>query len=290
MNKIGLHFGYWIKDWNTEFKGAIDRAVNIGLDILEVAPGPFFDMTTTQRAAIRDYATNRNIELTFSVGLGADYDLADADETVRKNGIKYSIDTMKLVGEMGGKIYSGINYSAWNKKIDFGIENKEPYFERAAASLKEIMNVAESFDIQYCMEVVNRFEQYLLNTAEEGVKLVQMVDHPNAKILLDTFHMNIEEDSFVEAIKTTGDYLGHVHVGEANRRPPCEGRMPWDDITGALKEIGYTKGIVMEPFIKMGGEVGRDIRVWRDISQGATDLEMDQKIKDSVAFIKAKMV
>jgi D-psicose/D-tagatose/L-ribulose 3-epimerase len=289
MNKIGIHFGYWNRNWDTDFISCINRAAKVGLDILEVAPGPFLIMSKEKRKEIKEAAKSQGIELTYSVGLGHEYDLASENVAIRQNGIKHTKEIMRLMGEMESTIYSGINYSAWNKSFNYGIEDKEAYFERAALSLKEIMVVAEEYNINYCLEVVNRFEQYLLNTAVEGVKLVEMVDSPNIKILLDTFHMNIEENSFEEAIRTASKYLGHVHIGEANRRLPCEGRMPWDSIICTLKEIGYKNALVMEPFIKMGGEVGRDIKVWRDLSNGANECRMDELVRESIAFIKNKI-
>ena len=79
-------------------------------------------------------------------------------------------------------------------------------------------------------------------------------------------------------------------MGESNRRPPCEnGKMPWNEITDALKEIDYQGAIVMEPFIKMGGEVGRDIKVWRDISEGASESEMEQLLADAAMMLRKKM-
>jgi D-psicose/D-tagatose/L-ribulose 3-epimerase len=68
--------------------------------------------------------------------------------------------------------------------------------------------------------VVNRFEQYLLNTAEEGVAFIKRVGSPNLKLLLDTFYMNIEEDNISKALTLTGDQLGHFHIGETNRKTP----------------------------------------------------------------------
>ena len=99
--------------------------------------------------------------------------------------------------------------------------------------------------------------------------------------------MNIEEDSFTEAIKLAGDKLGHVHVGEANRRCPfAGGRMPWKEIGDALNEIGYTGDVVMEPFVRMDGEVGRDIRIWHDLSNGCSDAKLDEDAAASVKFLR----
>jgi len=290
MNKIGVHFGYFNRDWNTDFIKRIEQVKRIGLDILEVAPAPLLALTKAQRDEIAAAAKANEIELTFSVGLSADQDLASEDANIRKNGIKFTTDTFKIMKEMGGKIYSGVDIAAWNKTFSEGITDKSEAWERSVASVKEIMKSAEDAGITFAVEVVNRYESSLVNTAEEAVKYVDEVDSKNCKILLDTYHMNIEENSFADAIRLVGGRLGHFHVGESNRRPPCaNGRMPWDEIAGALKEINYKGAIVMEPFIKMGGEVGRDIKVWRDISKGASEEDMEKLLADAADMLRNKM-
>lgn len=290
MNKIGVHFGYFNRNWNTDFVKQIDVIKRIGLDIMEVAPAPLLALTKIQRDEIAAAAKANNIELTFSVGLGLDQDLASEDETIRKNGIKFTTDAFKVMSEMGAKMYSGVDIAAWNKTFTKGIIDKSAAWERSILAVKEIMKSAEDMGITFAVEVVNRYESSLVNTAEEAIKYVDEVDSPNCKILLDTYHMNIEEDSFAGAIRSVGSRLGHFHVGECNRKPPNEqGKMPWDEITGALKEINYQGAIVMEPFIKMGGEVGRDIKIWRDISKNASESEMEQLLKNAASMLRTKM-
>ena len=290
MNKIGVHFGYFNRDWNTDFVKQIETIKRIGLDILEVAPAPLLALTRQQRDEIAAAAKANEIDLTFSVGLGLDQDLASEDENIRKNGIKFTTDTFKIMSEMGGKMYSGVDIAAWNKTFTEGVTDKSAAWERSISAVKEIMKSAEDRGITFAVEVVNRYESSLVNTAEEAIKYVDEVGSPNCKILLDTYHMNIEEDSFADAIRSVGSRLGHFHVGESNRRPPCaQGKMPWDEITGALKEINYQGAIVMEPFIKMGGEVGRDVKVWRDISKGASEAEMEKLLADAASMLRTKM-
>lgn len=140
--------------------------------------------------------------------------------------------------------------------------------------------------MDYCLEVLNRFEGYLLNTCAECRQFVEEVDVPAVKIMLDTFHMNIEEDSMTEAILLAGDRLGHFHVGENNRRLPGKGNLPWYQIGSALRAIGYDKNVVMEPFVKSGGKVGSDIKIWRDLSMGAATEQLDRDAAASVAFLR----
>ena len=117
---------------------------------------------------------------------------------------------------------------------------------------------------------------------------VNEVGSEYVKLLLDTFHMNIEEDSLTEAIRKAGGLLGHIHIGEANRRPPsAQGRIPWKNIGQALKDVGYDQYVVMEPFERMGGQVGKDISIWRDLSHGATEKDLDVTAAQSVEYIRS---
>jgi D-psicose/D-tagatose/L-ribulose 3-epimerase len=79
-------------------------------------------------------------------------------------------------------------------------------------------------------------------------------------LLLDTFHMNIEEDFIGDSIRSAAGYIGHFHIGETNRKTPGLGHMPWTEIADALADIEYSGRVVMEPFVRMGGSVGRDIK------------------------------
>jgi D-psicose/D-tagatose/L-ribulose 3-epimerase len=149
-----------------------------------------------------------------------------------------------------------------------------------------LSKTAESLGIDLCLEVVNRFETFILNTSEEAVRYCNDVGSKRVKILLDTFHMNIEEDNIGDAIRLAGSYIGHLHVGEGNRKVPGKGHLPWGEIGKALRDIHYKNGVVMEPFVLEGGQVGRDIKVWRDLSSNASPERMDKDIKESLEFLK----
>jgi D-psicose/D-tagatose/L-ribulose 3-epimerase len=136
------------------------------------------------------------------------------------------------------------------------------------------------------VEVINRFEQFLINTAAEAVAYVDEVGSPACRILLDTFHMNIEEDSIGGAIRLAGPRLAQLHLGETNRKPPGMGRMPWPEIKGALDGIGFQGSLVMEPFVVPGGQVGRDIGVWREVVERP---DLDALARASAAFVRAHL-
>ena len=283
MNKIGIYYAYWTHDWDADFHPFIDKVAELGFDVLEVNPGTIAHLTSEERQSLKAHADDKNIILSHCIGLSHKYDIASEDEAIRENGIAYLEKIAEAIGEMGGGNLSGIIYSSWPATMPEGETDKRPYVERSVASMKKAIKAAEDNNVIFNMEVVNRFEQFLMNTCDEAIAYVEAVDSPNAKILLDTFHMNIEEDFIGEAIQKAGDKLGHLHIGENNRMPPGYGHIPWTEVGAALRKINYQGYVVMEPFLMSGGEVGRDIKVFRDMSVG---LELDDEARKALMFIR----
>ncbi len=290
MNKIGIYFAYWTESWTGDYKYFVDKVARLGFDVLEVQPDQLLNMSRTELESLHKMANDRGLELTYCIGFPQDKDLASESASVRRAGMDYAIKILDIIHFMDGKIFGGINYSAWPAAFPSHLIDKRPYLERSIACIREISKVAEDYGITYCLEIVNRFEHFLLNTAEEGVAYVDAVDSPNVKLLLDAFHMNIEEDSVGAAITSVGNRLGHFHIGETNRKTPGQGHMPWDEMAQALKKINYQGRVVMEPFVKPGGEVGESIRVWRDLSGGADEAQLDLNASQALAFMRNKLV
>jgi D-psicose/D-tagatose/L-ribulose 3-epimerase len=286
MNKVGIYFAFWTREWDADYDFYIDKVASLGFDVLEVCTSCLLNMPQYALNRLREQAQERNIELTFCVGFPPEYDMSSADPAIRMNAVANAQSTLKVIGKLGGKVFGGINYSCWPATLQEGITDKRPWIDRSVQSMKEVIKVAQDFGIDYCFEVVNRFEQFLLNTAEEAISFVNQIDNLHAKILLDTFHMNIEEDSISKAIVTAGSKLGHLHIGENNRKTPGLGHIPWQELMVSLQSINYSGHIVMEPFIKMGGSVGRDIKVWHDLSGGADEEAMDHAAQAALIFIR----
>jgi D-psicose/D-tagatose/L-ribulose 3-epimerase len=241
-------------------------------------------MNDAERDALKSAIADIGLSLTYSIGMTADMDLVSEDTATRRKGIAFLQQVARAMKHMGGTVLAGINYSSWPRKL-LPDEDKQTLTDRAIEGVREAIKAAEDNDVIFCVEVVNRFEQFIMNTAAEGIAFAERVGSPNCKILLDTFHMNIEEDSLRGSIVEAGKWLGHFHLGETNRRPPGRGRIPWSEIFGALREINYQGAVVMEPFLLPGGEVGRDISVYRDLL-GSADL--DEEAARSVQFVRSE--
>jgi D-psicose/D-tagatose/L-ribulose 3-epimerase len=263
--KVGIYYAYWTRDWDTDFVPYLRKAKSLGFDVLEVNAGTIASMSVDGRKRLKEASRETGVSMSCCIGLPASFDLASASLGVRKAGIAYLGRISDAMTDCGIEKLTGIIYSCWPGTLEGREGTKEQAHTWSISSMKEAIKKAEDHRQFYNVEVVNRFEQFLLNTAEEAVAYVEGVGSSQLKILLDTYHMNIEEDSFEGAIRTAGKYLGHFHIGENNRKPPGRGHIPWGEIGSALKSINFTGWVVMEPFLMPGGEVGRDIKVNREL-------------------------
>lgn len=283
MNRLGIFMNFWEKNWDADHIKYVNKAADIGFDILEFQAQPLLEMSEARMRAIKKAADDRGIELTYSLGLNPAYDVSSADEKIRLGGIDYLKRIVEKVAFMGGKIISGVSYQGWGAGPGIG-DTKEAQVERSVASMKEIVKTAEDYGVIYCVEAVNRFEAAVINTAQEALDYVKRVDSRNIGVLLDTYHMNIEETNIGDAIRLAGDRLTSFHTGENNRLAPGRGHLDWDEIFQALADIHYGGRIISEPFVMQGGEVGRDIKVWRDLVLEPSEETIDGEAKFLLEF------
>jgi len=131
------------------------------------------------------------------------------------------------------------------------------------------------------VEYLNRFEMYLINCAADAAALVREVDHPNCRLMYDTFHAHIEEKDPRAALQDCRDVLVHVHASENDRGTPGTGQVAWDETFAALKEIGYDGWIVIEAFGDALPDLAAATKIWRRMFESE-----EQLARDGGAFIR----
>lgn len=281
--KFGIYFAFWEQEWKVSYEKYIKKIADLGFDILEISYAPIPNLSDEEMFRLRDMAKDHGLILTAGYGPTAEQNLSSPDPNIVKNAKAFFIEMMKRLEKMEIRSIGGGLNSYW--PVDFSKPiNRARDWEIGVQNVREIAKVAQDCGIDFCLECLNRYEGYLLNTAAEGVAFCHEVGLPNVKLLLDTFHMNIEEDSFYDAITTAGPLLRRLHTGEANRKVPGKGRLPWREIGDALEKINFTGDVVMEPFVKEGGTVGSEIKVWRDLSNHADEAQLDEDARNSLAF------
>jgi D-psicose/D-tagatose/L-ribulose 3-epimerase len=287
--KFGTYFAYWNQDWEADYIEYCQKVADLGFDVLEVSGAGIAAMDNAQLDALKKAAEDAGILLSGCFGLAKEYDVASEDEKTRQNGLAFMKMLIEKLDRANIRSLAGIIYSYWPYDYNMPV-HKEKAREISIKSMRELGDFAKEHNVVLSMEAVNRFEHFLINDAAEAIQFAKDIGKENVKVLLDTFHMNIEEDNMADAIRAAGPYLGHFHIGECNRKVPGKGHMPWDEISKALRDVDYQGYVVMEPFVRTGGTVGQDIKVWRDLSGNADEAKLDEDIRQALQFVKSKFL
>ena len=259
--KLGVHAYAWTSEWNNSQLGLIERCSRLGLDLIEI---PLMRLDLCDPDAIRAECERLDLAVCTSTVLNSQTDLTSEYSDVRKAGVEYLKACVEATAAMGGNTFSGVIYSEIGKKSDERPGTAE--WKNSAAGLREVCRYAQEYDVTVGIEPVNRYETYLVNTCEQALELIVMIDEPNAAVHLDTYHMNIEEKDFYEATRLAGNRLCHYHLCENDRGVPGTGLVDWDGIFRALGEMKYSGNAALESFVEVSDNMREATCVWRDLA------------------------
>ena len=188
--KYGIYFAYWEKQWAADYKKYIEKVRNLGFDILEISCAALKDISTAEMDDLKSEAKAQGVILTAGYGPSASENLASADEAVTKYAIGFYTDLLKKLEYLDIHTIGGGIYSYWPVDYSRPID-KAGDWERSVRNVRTVAKIAGECGVDYCLEVLNRFEGYLLNTSREAVQFVGGggVSAPEGK--LGTFPMNI---------------------------------------------------------------------------------------------------
>ncbi|HEY6588558.1 MAG TPA: sugar phosphate isomerase/epimerase [Nitrososphaeraceae archaeon] len=168
-----------------------------------------------------------------------------------KNYIK---ECVKLCNFFGGSIFNICLLSDYDPKIDRNhemISNKEKMklLKRSIGVLSELTNFSKDFGVSLLIEPLNRYSTpFCCNTAD-AIFILSKLNNDYFSMLLDTYHMNIEEKDFSDSINKSKLFLKHIHFADNNRRMPGLGHINFNSILKTLKKIQYTNYIGLEPML-----------------------------------------
>jgi D-psicose/D-tagatose/L-ribulose 3-epimerase len=269
--KYSLHAFGWTPIWSNDYLYLIDHAKELGFDALEI---PVMVVSTIDAAATKERAAAAGIEILCSCVCPAQADPTGDDEETRNNAHEYLKERIRLASEIGSSVLSGIIYSTPGRRV----MPAEAHWERAATVLREAARFARDLGVTLGIETVNRYESFLINTADQALRLREMIGEPNVGVHLDSFHLNIEEESLYEATAKAAPYLCHFHLCESHRGEVGTGLVNFDDIFQALAEAGYSGMVGLEIF---GALLAQATCMWRGAPQS-----MDEVVARSLAHLR----
>jgi D-psicose/D-tagatose/L-ribulose 3-epimerase len=262
--KYGVHAGLWMARWTDEIAPILRTVADLGFDGVEIS---LLGMTDDKAAALSRLIRDHGLGVTCSDGLSRAADITSEDADIRAAGLAHLRWAIRTVAALGGAGLAGVVYAPW------GVFDHARKARRRALSAEMLAKVdvdLRDHGVRLGIEAINRFETDLVNTAHEAVTLAEATGSPQIGVLLDSFHLNIEEKDVIAAIALAGPRLFHFHVSDNDRGVPGSGHVPWDGVREGLRAIGYDDWIVAEMFVKAGTPAGADLNIWRDIEPDAT--------------------
>ena len=273
--KFGIHAGLWMAEWTDDPVPLFAKASRIGFDGVEIS---LLGVGPEKAARLRAAAADHGLELTCSTGLSPDADPSSADPGVQQRAIETLSRAIEVTAEMGSSSLAGVVAAAWGV---FDPAHKAERARRSAATLHALQDTLAQHGVTLGIEAVNRFETDLTSTAAEACAIARESAAANIGVLLDSFHMNIEEKHPPSAIRAAGKTLVHYHVSDNDRGVPGSGRYDFAADAKALRDIGYDGWIVAEMFVRAGWPSSRDLNIWRDIEPDA-----DRAAAEALAYMR----
>lgn len=282
MNKLGVHALVWVGGWSeAECDQAIRSTAELGYDFIEIPLlNPFGFPVESTRARLDE----AGLGATASLGLSASTDISSEDPAIVARGEDLLNTAVSVARDLGATHFCGVIYSALQKYMapptERGVDN-------VVAVLHRVAEKAAAAQITVGVEVVNRYETNVVNTAAEVVPLIERIGAPNVCAHLDTYHMNIEDGFVGQAIEECGRHLGYFHVGESHRGYLGTGTVDFTAVFRSLARIGYDGPIAFESFSSavVDPVLSNMLGVWRNLWTDGYDLARHAK-----AYVEAQQL
>ena len=270
--QFGASTFIWVSPFSNRTLELMDRAKAMGFDILEIC---IEDPDTIDVAAIRAKAAETGIGVTICGAFGPSRNVSSEDAAVRGEGLDYLKRCIDFAEGLGSPSVCGPMYSAVGVTQLLDKPARQAQWDRAAGSLRLAAAYANERGIKLAIEPLNRFETDLVNTVDQGLRLVDDIAAPNVGLLIDTFHMNIEEKDIPAAISRAAGRIVEFHACSNDRGTPGEDHQPWPRIVEALKAADFNGPIVIEAFTPEIREIAKAVSIWRPLARSQDALATD---------------
>jgi len=271
--RFGVNTWVWVSPLtNADVMRLVPHVAAMGFDWIEF-PIEFHNGFDYARAGM--LAREHGLGISVAAVISPDRDLTHPDEAIRVNGAAYVRHCIDAAHTMGASNLIGPLYSAVGRTWQMTTAERERITSILVDQLYHLASYAGERGVTLAIEPLNRFETSFINLASQAAAIVDRVAHPSCQIMLDTFHMNIEETSLRDAIRSAGSRLCHVHASENDRGTPGAGHIPWQEVAAGLRDIGYNGAVVIESFTNSVKTIARAAAVWRPLASSQDALAQD---------------
>ncbi|MCT7376969.1 sugar phosphate isomerase/epimerase family protein [Chelativorans salis] len=283
-NPVGLISMQIARPFTEDYFPWLSRLKELGYDFIELlVPEPGDVELGNLRRALDD----AGLDVVLAARVNMERNLTSSDANCRRQGKDYLTYAIECAHELSARIVGGPLYG---NPLVFAGRAPQPVDEdlRSAREnwciegLKTIAPLATQAGVRLAVEPLNRFETDILCTTRQAIALIDLVDEPSVRLMLDTFHMHMEDASIPEAILEAGTRIAHFQANENHRGFLGTGATDWIAVVRALHAVGYDGPISLEPFRRNDDRIAVPIAQWRPPHEDETE-----RLSASLAFLKS---
>lgn len=266
--KFGASTWLWTSPFTSDQIELLEKIASMGFDFVEL---PVEDPDDISVEKLAPALKRLGLEPVICTAVTGERDLSAEDPEARQRGLHYFESCLRLAQGLGASCVVGPLYAPVGKARQETEALRVAEWERSRASLAQLAETASQCGVRLGLEPLNRFETDMVNTVEDALRMVEAVDSRHLGIALDTFHMNIEETDFRQAVEQAGDRLIHVQVSDSHRGVPGEGNSDWAGLRQGLKAIDYKGKIGIESFSPDASSLAAAVCIWRRFAETQDD-------------------
>jgi D-psicose/D-tagatose/L-ribulose 3-epimerase len=272
VNTLGVHTFAVATEWRNDVMAEVlPRLRELGVGLVEI---PLLRPDELDAEGAAALARRHGIELVCSLGLPRRLDVVSRPDEA----LAFLAGALEVTAKAGASSLSGVPYGT------LGYTSGKPRTGEELSAVCRLLDGAarhaRTLGLTIGIEPCNRYETHLMNRAADAREVIERVGSENIFIHLDTYHMNIEEESFDKAFGAAGSRLGYVHLSESNRGVPGRGMIDWAAAMNALAKIGYDGPLVLESFNYLHPDIASGLAIWHPVTD-----DPDSVLSEGLPFL-----
>lgn len=270
-------FKYAMTQWivgNEDMEVSFRRLKDNGYDAIEFAADPY-NLDVDRCLALMDKYGMKCYSL---CGMFNDERDLTASGKIAETAIQYLKDSVDFACKVGAKVIIVVPSPVGRTVPPEGM-SMDLLYNNAVINLRTAADYADKHGVKFAVEAINRYETYFMNTLTKAYAFVKAVNHPAVGIMADTFHMSIEENSFIKSLHMISDKLIHVHIADNTREPCGLGTTDFKEILYTLYEINYSGICAMEFMYRLANP-------YSSLDMNTQGKLMDSYAKQAIDYIR----
>lgn len=278
-NPLGVNTWVWVSPPTDENLSTLaPKIAGWGFDAIEI---PIEDHGQWDPSTTAELVREHNLIPAVCAAMSPERDLTVEDTATVESTQAYLRGCVDAAATVGSKVVGGPMYAPVGKTMKQSPTERDAMLNRLADNLRPVAEYAQEANVRLGVEPLNRFETSVLNTTEQALDLVDRVGSDGLGLMLDTFHMHIEERDLGAAIRAAGNHVVHLQTCGSDRGAPGGDGIDWQNVANAVAAIGYDGPLCIESFTSENETIAKAAAIWRPLAES-----QDALATNGLAFLR----